>query len=70
MSAFTKPVLLIGRENMNRAVHGDVVVIKVFDEKAFPDAVLDRVRFSTKGLQPKILRRVLCRADRADPDHS
>ena len=29
--AFTKPVLLIGRENMNRAVNGDVVVIEVFD---------------------------------------
>jgi exosome complex exonuclease DIS3/RRP44 len=29
--AFTKPVLLIGRENMNRAVNGEVVVIEVFD---------------------------------------
>jgi exosome complex exonuclease DIS3/RRP44 len=28
--AFTKPVLLIGRENMNRAVNGDVVVIEIF----------------------------------------
>ena len=30
---FTKPVLLISCENMNQAVHGDVVVVKVFDEK-------------------------------------
>ncbi|KAF7306440.1 Exosome complex exonuclease dis3 [Mycena indigotica] len=27
-----KPVLLIGRENINRAVHGDQVVIEIFDE--------------------------------------
>ncbi|KAI5120011.1 hypothetical protein M0805_008472 [Coniferiporia weirii] len=31
--AFTKPVLLIGRENMNRAVQSDIVVVEVFDEK-------------------------------------
>ncbi|KAG2094526.1 hypothetical protein BD769DRAFT_1395086 [Suillus cothurnatus] len=30
--AFTKLVLLVGRENMNRAVQGDVVVVGVFDE--------------------------------------
>ena len=29
--AFTKPVLLVGRENMNRAVQGDLVVVEVFD---------------------------------------
>ncbi|EJD04795.1 RNB-domain-containing protein [Fomitiporia mediterranea MF3/22] len=43
--AFTKPVLLIGRENMNRAVQGDVVVVEVFDEKdwkAPADAVVDQ----------------------------
>nr|GAT46083.1 predicted protein [Mycena chlorophos] len=27
-----KPVLLIGRENLNRAVHGDQVIIELFDE--------------------------------------
>ncbi|THH15025.1 hypothetical protein EW146_g5397 [Bondarzewia mesenterica] len=31
--AFTKPVLLVGRENMNRSVQGDIVVVEVFDEK-------------------------------------
>lgn len=30
---FTKPVLLIGRENMNRVNGGDVVVIEIFDKK-------------------------------------
>ena len=43
--AFTKPVLLIGRENMNRAVQGDVVVVEVFAEsewKAPGDAVVDQ----------------------------
>lgn len=42
---FTKPVLLIGRENMNRAVHGDVVVVEVFDEKEWKapaDEVVDQ----------------------------
>ncbi|KAL5510957.1 hypothetical protein ACEPAG_3676 [Sanghuangporus baumii] len=42
--AFQKPVLLLGRENMNRAVQGDVVVIEVFDEKdwkAPADAVVE-----------------------------
>ncbi|TFY83451.1 hypothetical protein EWM64_g562 [Hericium alpestre] len=33
ISALDKPVLLIGRENMNRAVDGDVVVVEVFDKK-------------------------------------
>ena len=43
--AFTKPILLIGRENMNRAVHGDVVVVEVFDEKEWKapaDEVIDQ----------------------------
>lgn len=42
---FTKPVLLIGRENMNRAVHGDVVVVEIFDKnqwKAPADEVVDQ----------------------------
>ncbi|KAF9478006.1 RNB-domain-containing protein [Pholiota conissans] len=42
---FTKPVLLIGRENMNRAVNGDVVVVEVFDEKEWKapgDEVVDQ----------------------------
>ncbi|KAJ7806157.1 hypothetical protein B0H14DRAFT_2876773 [Mycena olivaceomarginata] len=29
---YPKPVLLIGRENLNRAVHGDMVVVEVLDE--------------------------------------
>ena len=43
--AFTKPVLLVGRENMNRAVQGDVVVVEVFDEKEWKapaDEVVDQ----------------------------
>jgi exosome complex exonuclease DIS3/RRP44 len=37
-------VLLVGRENMNRAVQGDVMVVKVFDEserKALINEVID-----------------------------
>ncbi|KZS89536.1 RNB-domain-containing protein [Sistotremastrum niveocremeum HHB9708] len=43
--AFSKPVLLLGRENMNRAVQGDVVVVEVFPEtewKAPTDEVVDQ----------------------------
>lgn len=43
--AFDKPVLLIGRENMNRAVQGDVVAVEVFPEsewKAPADEVVDQ----------------------------
>ncbi|KAJ8597115.1 RNB-domain-containing protein [Rhizopogon salebrosus TDB-379] len=43
--AFTKHVLLVGRENMNRAVQGDVVVVEVFNEsewKAPTDEVIDQ----------------------------
>ncbi|KAJ6573965.1 hypothetical protein DFH09DRAFT_384346 [Mycena vulgaris] len=32
VSGYPKPVLLIGREHLNRAVHGDMVVIEIFDE--------------------------------------
>ena len=40
---FTKPVLLIGRENMNRAVNGDVVVVEIFDKKEEWKAPADEV---------------------------
>jgi exosome complex exonuclease DIS3/RRP44 len=43
--AFSRPVLLIGREHMNRAVHGDVVAFEVFDEKDWKapvDQVIDQ----------------------------
>ncbi|RDX49603.1 RNB-domain-containing protein [Lentinus brumalis] len=43
--AFDKPVLLVGRENMNRAVQGDVVAVEVFDEKEWKapaDEVVDQ----------------------------
>jgi exosome complex exonuclease DIS3/RRP44 len=43
--AFGKHVLLQGRENMNRAVHGDVVVVEVFPEaewSAPADEVVDQ----------------------------
>lgn len=33
VAGFDKPILLIGRENMNRAVQGDIVALEVFDEK-------------------------------------
>ncbi|KAF5351650.1 hypothetical protein D9756_007734 [Leucocoprinus leucothites] len=43
--AFNKPVLLVGRENMNRAVNGDIVVVEVFNEKEWKapgDEVVDQ----------------------------
>ncbi|KAF6762804.1 mitotic control protein dis3 [Ephemerocybe angulata] len=43
--AFSKPVLLIGRENMNRATNGDIVIVEVFPEdewKAPADEVVDQ----------------------------
>ncbi|KAJ2933461.1 hypothetical protein H1R20_g3629, partial [Candolleomyces eurysporus] len=43
--AFTKPVLLIGRENMNRSTSGDIVVVEVFPDsewKAPADEVVDQ----------------------------
>lgn len=60
-SAFSRPVLLIGRENMNRAVHGDVVAIEIFDErdwKAPVDQVIDQ-----EGSSPFFL---LARSPHAD----
>ncbi|KAF5369035.1 hypothetical protein D9758_002962 [Tetrapyrgos nigripes] len=44
VSAFSKAILLVGRENMNRAVQGDVIVVEVFDEKEWKapaDEVID-----------------------------
>ncbi|KAJ4483766.1 hypothetical protein J3R30DRAFT_3451305 [Lentinula aciculospora] len=43
--AFDKPILLVGPENMNRAVQGDVVVVEVFPKnewKAPADEVVDQ----------------------------
>ena len=43
--AFDRPVLLIGRGHMNRAVQGDVVAVEVFDEKDWKapgDEVVDQ----------------------------
>ncbi|KAI1791379.1 RNB-domain-containing protein [Ganoderma leucocontextum] len=42
VAGFEKPVLLVGREHMNRAVQGDVVAVEVFDEKDWK-APLDEV---------------------------
>jgi exosome complex exonuclease DIS3/RRP44 len=45
VEAYSKPVLLIGRENMNRAVQGDIVVVEVFSEqewKAPTEVVIDQ----------------------------
>ncbi|KAJ3733858.1 hypothetical protein DFJ43DRAFT_1067052 [Lentinula guzmanii] len=43
--AFDKPILLVGRENMNRVVQGDIVVVEVFPEKEWKapaDEVVDQ----------------------------
>ncbi|THV04768.1 RNB-domain-containing protein [Dendrothele bispora CBS 962.96] len=43
--AFSKPILLAGRENMNRAVQGDIVVVELFNEKEWKaptDEVVDQ----------------------------
>jgi exosome complex exonuclease DIS3/RRP44 len=43
--AFTKPVLLIGREHMNRSVDGDVVAVEIFPESEWKvpgDEVVDQ----------------------------
>ncbi|KAH9977460.1 hypothetical protein BJV77DRAFT_1052505, partial [Russula vinacea] len=45
VEAYSKPILLIGRENMNRAVQGDIVVVEVFSEqewKAPTEEVIDQ----------------------------
>ena len=45
ITAFDKPVLLVGREHMNRAVQGDVVVVEVLNEKEWKapaDEVVDQ----------------------------
>ena len=45
MEAYGKPIILSGRENMNRAVHGDIVVVEVFSEqewKSPTDEVVDQ----------------------------
>lgn len=45
VQSFDKAVLLIGRENMNRAVQGDVVAVGIFPEaewKAPADEVVDQ----------------------------
>jgi exosome complex exonuclease DIS3/RRP44 len=42
-----KPVLLVGRENMNRSVDGDVVVVEIFPKeewKAPGEEVIDQDR--------------------------
>ena len=51
-TAFNRPVLLIGREHMNRAVDGDLVVIEVLPEsewKAPADEVIDQDGQSLDG---------------------
>lgn len=43
--SFPKPVLITGREHMNRSVHGDLVVIEMLPEsewKSSADEVLDQ----------------------------
>jgi exosome complex exonuclease DIS3/RRP44 len=45
VETFSKPILLVGRENMNRAVQGDMVVVEVFSEqewKAPTEEVIDQ----------------------------
>lgn len=43
--AYSKPVLLVGRESMNRAVNSDIVAVEVFpmsEWKSPADAVVDQ----------------------------
>ncbi|KAG8958122.1 exosome catalytic subunit dis3, partial [Tulasnella sp. 425] len=43
--AFSKPIILIGRENMNRAVDGDVVAVEIFPQSEWrtsADEVIDQ----------------------------
>ncbi|KAG7440552.1 RNB-domain-containing protein [Guyanagaster necrorhizus] len=45
VQTFSKPILLVGREHMNRAVQGDVVAVEVFDETEWmapADEVVDQ----------------------------
>lgn len=59
---YAKPILLVGRENMNRAVQGDVVAVEVFPEsewKAPADEVVDQEGKSCDILFPLITCRVL-----------
>jgi exosome complex exonuclease DIS3/RRP44 len=45
VTSFDQPILLIGRENMNRATNGDIVAVEVFPEsewKAPADEVVDQ----------------------------
>lgn len=45
VAGFAKPVLLIGREHMNRSVQDDIVAVEVFPEsewKAPGDEVIDQ----------------------------
>ncbi|KAH9977177.1 hypothetical protein BGW80DRAFT_1443481 [Lactifluus volemus] len=45
VEVYSKPILLIGRENMNRAVQGDIVAVEVFSEqewKAPTNEVVDQ----------------------------
>lgn len=44
-SALNKQILLVGRQDMNRAVQGDIVAVELFDEKDWKapgDEVLDQ----------------------------
>jgi exosome complex exonuclease DIS3/RRP44 len=48
-----KPILLVGRSSMNRAVDGDVVVVQVFPEdewKAPGEEVVDQDGTFTRAL--------------------
>lgn len=55
VAAFTKPVLVTGRQNMNRAMQGDIVAIEMLPRsewRAPADAVVDQdsesgIRIST-----------------------
>jgi exoribonuclease R len=62
--AFTTPVLLIGRANMNRAVNGDIVVIEVFPEsewRAPADEIVDQEGMSFIPVIPCLLYAALSR---------
>lgn len=59
MPTLNKPVLLVGRESMNRSVDGDMVVVEIFPKdqwKAPGEEVLDQDCEYQAGYASRVLR--------------
>ena len=56
VAAFAKPLIIIGRENSNRAVHGDVVVVEVLpkDQWKAPSSMIIEEETLNKNDNPEI----------------